>query len=90
MGNDAYELQGLNGWQLVEDGYEFAGRSRGFQVALDGTFVATEANNGAFAAGLALSQGFFVGGVITSLIVSGGGAAFVFPMDNNYGISVVV
>jgi hypothetical protein len=90
MGNDAYELQGLNGWQLVEDGYEFAGRSRGFQVALDGTFVATEANNGAFAGGLALNQGFFVGGIITALTVSGGGAAFVFPMDSDYQITIVV
>lgn len=89
MSQPDYKLQGLDGWERVADGQSFTGRSRGFQVLVDGTFTATNRtpkNTTASIPGDALIQGMYVGGVILSLAVTGGGAALVYPMTNDYTI----
>lgn len=88
--SDSYMLQGLNGWEVVGDGQIFQGRSRGFQVLVDGTFDAInqtpDGGTASFSA-IALTAGIFIGGTITSLDVSGGGSALVYPLDSSYVIS---
>jgi len=89
MSRDAYELQGLNGWKVVNAGEEFTGRSRGFQVLLAGTFEVT-CNDGSVVANTFtedLPQGMFVGGVIVQLLISATGRALVFPMDDDFTIA---
>jgi hypothetical protein len=90
MQPEAYKLQGLDGWVRIADGQSFTGRSRGFQVLLDGTFTATNLtpkNTTSSIPGDALVQGMYVGGVILTLAVAGGGAALVYPMNSEYTVA---
>ena len=99
MSNDAYKLQGLDGVDQVLDGETFAvntlgngSESRGFQVDAAGTFTYKKRQFASTPAektyaDKALEAGIWIGGPITSLAVSGGGEATVFPSGSGYTIS---
>lgn len=93
MANDAYELQGLNGFDKVANGQDFIaakGHTRGFQVKVSGTFEYTALspkNQAITFTGVALDPPSFIGGPIYALSVSGGGEAAVFPTTADYTIS---
>ena len=87
MSRDAYELQGLNGWRVVEPTEEFTGRSRGMQVLLAGTFEVSCAGDVADSFNEDLPQGMYIGGIITQVLISATGRALVFPMDADYTIA---
>ena len=89
MSRDAYELQGMSGWKVVNAGEEFVGRSRGFHVLLGGEFevVCIDAGDPANAFTETLAQGMFIGGPIVNVLSTGAGRALVFPTDSDFTIS---
>jgi len=89
MAEDAYQLQGLDGWEIVDSGQTFTGRSRGFQVLVAGSFDATTQsplNIQSTFSGVPLTPGFYSGGIILTLTPSLSGTALVYPLDSNYTI----
>jgi hypothetical protein len=93
MADDAYVLQGLNGFDKVPDGETFTatkGHSRGFQVTASGSFTYTgksPKNATITFTGVLLDPPAYIGGPILTLAAAGGGEAAVFPTGTDYAIA---
>lgn len=60
------------------------------QVLVAGTFnVDCQPRNGGFS-GYALPAGIFIGGLITAIESTDTGVCLVFPLDDDYQISIIV
>lgn len=89
MANDAYQLQGRDGWDIVGPGQSFTGRSRGAQVVEDADVVFTNRSPKNEVKAVSLSAapaGLFVGGTITVVDVTTG-QVLVYPDSADYTIA---
>lgn len=90
MGNDAYQLQGRNGVDVVGAGQTFTGRSAGLLVTDTATFdFEVVKPNGSDTATFSSAErpiGFFPGGTVTQVTVTSGEIA-VYPESTVYTIA---
>ena len=89
MGNEAFQLQGRNGGDVVGTGQTFTGRSAGFLVAneanLEFEAVLPVGTSNCTLIMPAAPAGFFSGGTIVTLTVTTGDV-LVYPESTNYTI----